>query len=353
METSYFTKTKRMGKKFLSKRVCSVYRLDKVGKLWYDKAYGSNGNIANGIEDVMNKNLSLQIQAVLYGNSRESLKRSLHSLANAVLVARGRGILGDVTLLWGDASPNPLFGEEEIAAWSAELSRTFGESAPTLRYVFFDENTGYGKGHNRLFSNASCDFLLILNPDIVVCHDFFEEMLAPFADETVGLTEARQTPVEHPKYYDERTGETYWSSGACFVMPAALYRTLGGFDDESFFMYCEDVDLSFRIRQTGKRLIYRPTAPVYHSRKFDTKDGSLMHTATELRHSAEAQMVFAYKWKFASMLRYVKGLCHDGNEYQRAALESFEKRLHGGKLRQIAGDTSTFKKQMDQHRFLM
>ena len=78
-----------------------------------------------------------------------------------------------------------------------------------------------------------------------------------------------------------------------------------------------------------------------------------MHTATELRHSAEAQMVFAYKWKFGSMLRYVKGLCRDGNEYQRAALESFEKRLRGGKLRQIAGDTSTFKKQMDQPRFLM
>ncbi len=297
----------------------------------------------------MKQRATLQIQAVLYGTARDGLLRSLRSLANAVSQAQKNGILDRAVLLWGDASPKPLFTEEEIA----ELNRECSSDAFSLRYVFFDENTGYGKGHNRLFSELQSDFLLILNPDIVVCHDFFEVMLAPFSDETVGLTEARQTPVEHPKYYNEKTGESEWSSGACFVILSELYRELGGFDDKSFFMYCEDVDLSFRIRRKGKQILYCPAAPVYHSRKFDSKDGKLMHSATELRYSVEAQLVFAYKWKFRSMLRYLKNICRRGDEFQRAALESFEKRLKNGELEQVEGNTSAYKNLIDRNRFLM
>lgn len=297
----------------------------------------------------MGKKLTLQIQAVLYGNSHESLKRSLVSLANAISCAQKSELLGEAVLLWGDASPKPLFTDEELAALSAEIP----SDTLSLRYLFFDENTGYGKGHNRLFFDSKSDFLLILNPDIVVCHDFFKVMLQPFDDETVGITEARQTPVEHPKYYDRTTGETNWSSGACFMIPAELYREIGGFDDESFFMYCEDVDLSFRVRQKGKRLLYRPAAPVYHSRKFDTKDGGLMHTETELRHSVEAQIVLAYKWKFRSTYRFLRNVCRRGDQYQRAAWESFEKRLKNGELKQVRGNTSAYKKLLDRNRFSM
>jgi hypothetical protein len=149
----------------------------------------------------MKNQVTLQIQAVLYGNSHESLRRSLFSLANAARCAQDAGILGTVTLLWGDASPSPLFSDQEIQALSDELSQSFSGVDFSLRYTFFNENTGYGKGHNRLSANCSADYMTVLNPDIVVCHDFFLEMLAPFSDASVGLTEARQTPVEHPKQY--------------------------------------------------------------------------------------------------------------------------------------------------------
>ena len=92
----------------------------------------------------MKKQVTLQIQAVLYGNSKESLRHSLLSLANAAKCAQADGILGAVTVLWGDASPAPLYSAEEIKVLSDELSRTLPAADVSLRYVFFNENTGYG-----------------------------------------------------------------------------------------------------------------------------------------------------------------------------------------------------------------
>ena len=60
--------------------------------------------------------VSLQIQSVIYHNEKESLKRALQSLANAVRVNRNTGKeLGEVFVCYGDASSAPIYTEEEIA----------------------------------------------------------------------------------------------------------------------------------------------------------------------------------------------------------------------------------------------
>ena len=61
------------------------------------------------------------------------------------------------------------------------------------------------------------------------------------------LIDAIQFPVEHPKIYDPVTFETPWASGACLAIPHDIFKKIRGFDD-TFFMYCEDVDLSWRAR---------------------------------------------------------------------------------------------------------
>ena len=294
---------------------------------------------------------TLQIQAVLYKNQKSALERSLWSLANAARAAGQDASLGAVTLLWGDASPEPIYTPEEISDLNARVQKEYG-NAFSVNYRFFDENTGYGKGHNRLFEDCPADYLLILNPDIVVCYDFFAEMLAPFADPDVGLTEARQTPVEHPKCYDEHTGVTPWASGACFIMPTPLYRELGGFD-EQFFMYCEDVDLSFRIRERGKKLIYRPTAAVYHGKRFDNRSGELERTVTEMRFSVESLLILAYKWHQKKQLSYLRSIYQSGDQYQQAGLAAFEERLKKGELTRFTGKRSVFKQRYLKNRYTM
>jgi GT2 family glycosyltransferase len=61
--------------------------------------------------------------------------------------------------------------------------------------------------------------------------------------------------------------EAGFLSGACLAIPRDLWQTLGGFP-ERFFMYCEDVDLSLRLRLLGGRLLVAPDARADHAYEF-------------------------------------------------------------------------------------
>jgi GT2 family glycosyltransferase len=294
----------------------------------------------------MIKPASLQIQAVLYKNEPKELIRALESLVNAIRHDKENNqLLGNVCFCWGDASPEPIFAEAEIDA----LNQRLGDFVE-VTYTYFNENTGYGKGHNLLASACKSDYLMIENPDIMVAGDYFYHMLTPFADPKVGLTEARQTPIEHPKYYDEQTLEAAWASGACFIISTALYQKLGGFDTDSFFMYSEDVDLSLRIRREGKKLIYQPAAPVYHAKRVDLY-AQLSHTKTEIRHSAEAQLVLAYKWNQPQLLAHMLRTFENGNDLQKEAVASFRRRQSANELKRLHSKTDLFDDRLLINRF--
>ena len=83
------------------------------------------------------------------------------------------------------------------------------------------------------------------------------------ADSTIGIAEARQAPREHPKYYDPFTRETSWCSGACMMVRREAAQQVGGFDP-TFFMYAEDVDLSWRMWRHGWKCVYVAEAVVRH-----------------------------------------------------------------------------------------
>lgn len=236
---------------------------------------------------------SLQIQGVLYGNEKDALMRTLLSLENAVQVnRRDSGELGEVTVIYGDASAQPLYSEQEIEAIRQRFEKTF-----LFRYRFFDENTGSAKGQNLLSEESDAEYLMIMNPDVIVSPGYFHTMFEPYLDErcNAGIVEARQTPIEHSKEYDRETLETEWATGACIIVPTALFRQVSGFDSDTFFMYCDDVDLSWRIRLTGKKIYYRPDAVVYHAKTLSAT-GAWQPTGAEVYYSAEAAILMAYKW---------------------------------------------------------
>jgi GT2 family glycosyltransferase len=116
-------------------------------------------------------------------------------------------------------------------------------------------NVGFGAGHNRIFQTHArkgrTDYYLCVNPDGIP-HPLLLERLIGFAQahDNQGLFEARQFPEEHPKTYDPVTGEAEWVSGCCLLVPDPVYRALAGFD-ELFFLYVEDVDLSWRAKGLG------------------------------------------------------------------------------------------------------
>ncbi|MBQ9759837.1 MAG: glycosyltransferase [Clostridia bacterium] len=273
--------------------------------------------------------VSLQIQSVIYHNEKDSLLRAMSSLANAVRVNRDTtGELGQVTVIYGDASKEPVYTDAEVA----ELGRKFADYFE-FKYVFFNENTGTAKGHNRLGALCNSEYIMIMNPDIVVSPRLFSGMIAPLLDQAqnVGLTEARQTPVEHPKEYDTATLETDWASTACVIFSKKLFVELKGFDEDTFFMYCDDVDFSWRIRLLGKKVMYRPDCPVFHAKRLSANAGWIP-TKAEIYYSAEAALLMAYKWSDAKRVKVLLERYANDGEIGERVVARFNELKEAGKL---------------------
>jgi len=160
-------------------------------------------------------------------------------------------------------------------------------------------NIGFGAGHNLLAERAESAYLWFLNPDTVPFWDCLARLVARAeAVPRAGLVEAAQFPVEHPKAYDPESHCTNWCSGACLLARTGVLRDLGGFDPR-LFLYCEDVDLSWRCWMAGRECHYLPQARCVHvTQEHDTgKDRSIeqrwMHVGAlflRARHFGDAEV---------------------------------------------------------------
>lgn len=128
-------------------------------------------------------------------------------------------------------------------------------------------NIGFAAGHNRLMEAAfaaGAEIYVAANPDGMLHPNALVALLQMSrANDDRALIEAAQFPEEHPKIYDPVTFDTPWVSGACLAIPRRVAEATGGFD-EAFFMYCEDVDLSWRARAAGLAVKICPRALFLH-----------------------------------------------------------------------------------------
>ena len=163
-----------------------------------------------------------------------------------------------------------------------------------------------------------------MNPDVLFCPQFFNEILFPFKKykKDVGIVEGRQTPIEHPKVYNLVTGETSWSSGACSLITTDLFHEVNGYD-ETFFMYCDDVDLSWRVRLLNRKVIYQPRAVVFHSKGL-SREGGWIPTEAEIYYSTEAALFMARKWfDNKQLVALLKQFSLSGNKSLEKAYKKF------------------------------
>lgn len=271
--------------------------------------------------------MQLQIQSVIYGNKVEDLVRAMKALKQAVMVYHKRVGELEVRLIYGDSTPVPVFNKEKI-----EYINSLLEGQIIFEYRAFGFNSGTAKGHNLMAENTQADVMMIMNPDVILEPQCLCKLMAPLAKKDIGMVEARQTPLEHAKEYDTKTGETEWASTACTVFKTDIYRKIGGFDAETFFLYCDDLDFSWRVRLAGYKIIYMPSAIVYHAKTLSLQ-GNWEPTSAEVYYSAEAAMLLAYKWSRPDRAKYLcKMYLSHGGESEKKAAHEFEKREKEGKL---------------------
>ena len=270
--------------------------------------------------------VSVAALTVLYGNDVDAIRRTVEAVDNAARIASGLGVLDHLVLAFGDASPTPVLAADEVQRLVAGVSHI------TVTYEFFDENTGTSRGQNRLARSTSSDHVLLCNPDVVPSGRALCHLIEVLRDPRVGLVEAKQLPVEHPKHYDLDTGEVSWGSGACSLVPRPVFDAVGGFDEETFFLYCDDVDLSWRIREAGHLIVHQPAAVVFHDKDLDSR-GGWVPTEAERYYSAEASMLLAHKWSRMERLEtLMKAYRRSKRTEHRRAVAEFERRRDAGLL---------------------
>lgn len=127
-----------------------------------------------------------------------------------------------------------------------------------------NRRVGFGEAVNELFrlvAPANCFYLV--NPDAMPMANCMDRLASAFVERGAALVEARQWPSEHPKEYDADSHETPWASAAFLLVSSEAFRRLGGFDPV-YFLYNEDVDLSWRAWLGGMPVIYEPRARCAH-----------------------------------------------------------------------------------------
>ena len=171
-----------------------------------------------------------------------------------------------------------------------------------LQIVHNSQPLGFGANHNRALAEAMEPFVCVLNPDVVLTDgDPFAALVLAAAMPGTGCAYPVQVDAQGRVQDSERALPTPralwrrralgrqevrvdWVNAACLVLPQPVWQAVGGFD-ESYFMYCEDVDLCLRVRLAGLALVRAPV--------------QIEHSGQRASHRRWAHL----RWHIGSLLR--------------------------------------------------
>ena len=182
---------------------------------------------------------------------------------------------------------------------------------PTVRLIRHAENMGFGGACNAGLAAAQGDVLVLLNQDTAARPDWLAALVktldehadigiagskALYPDGTIqhagAVVDARGTS-EHLGQHQADTGQfdqladADYVTGASLAIRRALYDQIGGFDPGFHPAYLEDVDLCYRARAAGLRVVYVPTSVLVHNERSTaaTPDyaGALLYHRQRLR----------------------------------------------------------------------
>jgi N-acetylglucosaminyl-diphospho-decaprenol L-rhamnosyltransferase len=199
--------------------------------------------------------------------------------------------------------------ERELAAeiWVVDNASTDGtvemlqDEFPAVHVIANSENVGFSRGNNLALAQAQGRYLFLLNPDTELCPGALRRLVDYMeAHRRVGVagprlfygdgspqssrrrfptlataffesTKLQQWFPRHrllTRYYmrdtpDDAEQEVDWLNGSALFVRREVVEQLGGFD-EAFFMYSEELDWCYRIKQAGWQIVYLPSAQVIH-----------------------------------------------------------------------------------------
>jgi len=253
--------------------------------------------------------VTLTVVIVNY-NVRHFLEQALYAVRKAM-----KNIHGDVWVVDNNSADDSV--------------RMVREKFPEVKLIANKYNPGFAKANNQAIRQSNSQYVLLLNPDTLVEEDTFEKCIA-FMDQdpSVGalgvklldgsgrfLPESKRGFPSPWVAFCKTTGLSALFPGSkwlnyyylghlkrdetnpvdvlagCFMFLRRDALNAAGLLDETFFMYGEDIDLSYRITQAGYRNVYFPETQIIHYKGESTKKGSLNY----VKAFYQAMIIFARK----------------------------------------------------------
>lgn len=200
---------------------------------------------------------------------------------------------------------------------------------PSVRFIKSSENLGFGRANNLGLQSAKGEFILFLNPDTLVTEDcfvkcvrflesqpkagalgirmldgtgkFLPESKRSFPNTATAFYKLTGLSALFPKssvfnkyalgHLDEHQNHKVdVLAGAFMMFKQSVLEQIGGFD-EAFFMYGEDIDLSYRSKQAGFENWYFSESSIIHFKGESAKQGSLNY----VKMFYQAMIIFVNK----------------------------------------------------------
>jgi GT2 family glycosyltransferase len=170
------------------------------------------------------------------------------------------------------------------------------EKFPTVKLILLDKNYGFAEGYNRAIQLIDSEYTVLLNSDVEVTRNWLDRPIEILDNEMniaavqpKILAERNRTYFEYAgaaggfmdKYgypfcrgrilntvekdsgqYDNQI-DVLWASGACLFVRTDIYKREGGLDG-GFFAHQEEIDLCWRLRSRGYRIVCTSQSAVYH-----------------------------------------------------------------------------------------
>ena len=166
---------------------------------------------------------------------------------------------------------------------------------PDVEVIVLTENHGFAGGYNKALERVDAELYVLLNSDVRVTAGWIDAIVPLFRDEKVGAVQPKILAENDPErfeyagaaggyldylgypfcrgrvfthterdegQYDGRA-EIFWATGAALFCRADLFHRIGGFEPE-YFAHAEEIDLCWRMKRAGYKILAEPAATVYH-----------------------------------------------------------------------------------------
>ena len=170
------------------------------------------------------------------------------------------------------------------------------QNFPNVDIIINSSNGGYAKGYNDALSKISAEYFVLINSDVEVSSGWLSPIIS-LMDSDIGIAACQpkvlsyndkkrfeyagasggfidnlgypfcrgrifeSTELDTGQYDD--VIEIFWATGACLFLRASQFWNIGGFD-EDFFAHQEEIDLCWRMKNKGYKIMIEPRSVVYH-----------------------------------------------------------------------------------------